>query len=185
MQRNGCFFFWFISALLSLFLVFVYSLQISLSSFENFITVPDQWCVIWRSHNGSSALWLLFHWPDSGRGISVSLFLRFSFVIYFSLIMSYAMAVQGNRTTQIEPTDPLYIHPFDNPAQPLVTNFFNGENFDNWKRYVTIALSARHKLAFIDGSLDMPESSSPLYILRQRNNAMVLSWLLNSLSGHC
>lgn len=29
------------------------------------------------------------------------------------------MAVQGNQIAQIEPIDPLYIHPFDNPAQPL------------------------------------------------------------------
>ena len=75
------------------------------------------------------------------------------------------MVVRRNRITQIEPTNPLYIYPSDNLAQSLVVNFFNGENFDNWKRFVTIALFARHKLAFIDGSLDMPEPSSHLYIL--------------------
>ena len=55
------------------------------------------------------------------------------------------MAVQGNRMPVIEPTDPLYIHPSDNPGIPLVSNPFNGENFDNWKRSVEIALSAKHK----------------------------------------
>jgi len=37
---------------------------------------------------------------------------------------TYAMAVQGqgSRVPQVEPTDPLYVHPSDNPAQPLVSN---------------------------------------------------------------
>jgi len=92
------------------------------------------------------------------------------------------MAAQGSRNPQLEPTDPLYVHPSDNPSQPLVSTVFTGDNFDNWKRAVSIALSARHKLAFIDGSCDSPAPTSPLYGLWQRNNAMVLSWLLNSLN---
>ena len=89
---------------------------------------------------------------------------------------------QGSRPPQVEPTDPLYVHPSDNPAQPLVSNVFNGENYDGWKRSVQIALSARHKLAFVDGTSECPAATTPLYSLWQRNNAMVLSWLLNSLS---
>jgi len=92
------------------------------------------------------------------------------------------MAVQGNRTAQVEPSDPLFVHPSDNPAQPLVSNVFNGDNFDNWKRSVEIALSARHKLPLINGNCPKPDANSPLITLWQRNNAMVLSWLLNSLS---
>jgi len=76
----------------------------------------------------------------------------------------------------------LYVHPSDNSAQPLVSNVFNGDNFDNWKRSVSIALSARHKLGFIDGTCVCPATTAPLYSLWQRNNAMVLSWLLNSLN---
>ena len=92
------------------------------------------------------------------------------------------MAVQGTRIPQVKPTDPLCVHPSDNPAQPLVSNAFNGENYDGWKRSVSIALSARHKLAFIDGSCECPTATAPLYNLWQRNNAMVLSLLLNSLN---
>jgi len=96
--------------------------------------------------------------------------------------MNYAMAVQGNRVPQVDPTDPLYVHPSDNPAQPLVSTVFTGDNFDNWKRSVVIALSARHKLGFIDGTCESPAATAPLHSLWQRNNAMVLSWLLNSLN---
>ena len=60
--------------------------------------------------------------------------------------VSYAMALQANRLPQIEPTDPLFIHPCDNPGLPLVLNIFNGDNFENWKWSVIIALSAKHKL---------------------------------------
>jgi len=59
---------------------------------------------------------------------------------------------------------------------------FNGDNFDNWRRSIFVALSARHKLAFIDGSYESPAVNSPLYTLWQRNNSMVLSWLLNSMN---
>ena len=96
--------------------------------------------------------------------------------------MTFAMAVQGTRVPQLEPTDPLYIHPSDNPGLPLVANLFNGEGFDNWKRSVIIALSAKHKIAFIDGTSECPSSTSPLYTFWQRNDAMVLSWLMNSLN---
>ena len=41
------------------------------------------------------------------------------------------MVVQENRATQIEPTDPLYIYPSDNPAQSLMASLFSGENFDS------------------------------------------------------
>ena len=95
------------------------------------------------------------------------------------------MAVQGSQIPQVEPTDPLYLHPSDNPAKPLVSNVFSGDNFDNWKRSVVIALSVRHKLGLIDGSCECPAVTAPLYSLWQRNNAMVLSWLLNSLSEKC
>ena len=72
---------------------------------------------------------------------------------------SYSMAVPGSRTAQVEPTDPLFVHPFDNPAQPLVSTVFNGDGFDNWKRSVEIALSARHKMAFINGKCPKPEAN--------------------------
>jgi len=80
-------------------------------------------------------------------------------------MLSYAMVVPENQNTQTKPKDPLYIHPSDNTTQSLVVNFFNGEIFANWKRSVTIALFAKHKLAFIDGSLDQPKPSSPLHTL--------------------
>jgi len=92
------------------------------------------------------------------------------------------MALNGNRVHQIEANDLLFIHPSDNPSLPLVENHFNGENCDNWKRSAMIALSAKHKVAFMTGKCSCPDPCSPLLPFWQRNNAMVLSWLLNSLT---
>jgi len=53
---------------------------------------------------------------------------------------------------QIEPSNPLFLHPSDHPGYILVVDIFNGEDFDNWHCSVIIALSSKHKIAFIDGS---------------------------------
>lgn len=47
-----------------------------------------------------------------------------------------------------------------------------------------IALSAKNKIGFIDGTHKERTSESPNFKLWSRCNDMVLSWLLNSLSKH-
>ena len=68
-------------------------------------------------------------------------------------MVSYAMAVQGNRTPLIEPNGPLFINPSDYPGQILVANAFDGENFDSWKRTFLRALSSKNKVGFVDGQI--------------------------------
>ena len=77
-------------------------------------------------------------------------------------MVSYAMAVQGNRVPLVEPNDPLFIHPSDYPGQVLVANVFDGENFDSWKRTFLRALSSKNKVGFIDGKVAQPAADSPL-----------------------
>lgn len=55
---------------------------------------------------------------------------------------SYAMAVVGGKV-QIEPSDLLFLHPSDHPGQNLVADMFGGDDFENWRRLVTIALLAK------------------------------------------
>jgi len=83
------------------------------------------------------------------------------------------MAVAGR--VQIEPTDPLFLHPSDHPGQALVTDIFTGEDYENWRRSVQIALSAKHKISIIDGSYEKPAANSSLLPHWQRYNDMVLS----------
>ena len=91
------------------------------------------------------------------------------------------MAVIGGNRVQIEASDPLFLHPSDQPGQSLVADIFNGDDFENWRRSVTVALSAKQKLSLVDGSYKKPEAGSPLLPYWQRCNDMVISWLLNSL----
>ncbi|XP_070053443.1 uncharacterized protein [Nicotiana tomentosiformis] len=59
---------------------------------------------------------------------------------------------------------------------------FDGRSYGGWRRAVVIALSAKNKLGFIDGSLAVPAANSGLQQAWARSNDMVFSWLLNSLS---
>ena len=96
-------------------------------------------------------------------------------------MISYAVAVQGNRAPVIEPNDPLFIHPSYHPGQILVANAFDGENFDSWKRTFLQALSSKNKVGFVDGTVEQPAADSPLFPYRQRCNDLIACWILNSL----
>ncbi|KAL8089454.1 hypothetical protein AgCh_039061 [Apium graveolens] len=64
----------------------------------------------------------------------------------------------------------------------LVSEPFDRTGFSNWKRSVTIALSAINKLGFVDGSLPNADISSTSFKSWSRSNDMVISWLLGALS---
>ena len=47
---------------------------------------------------------------------------------------------------------------------------------------MSMALSTKNKLGFIDRSLEKPAADSPKSLASNRCNNMVLSWILNSVS---
>ncbi|GJX89087.1 retrovirus-related pol polyprotein from transposon TNT 1-94 [Tanacetum coccineum] len=53
--------------------------------------------------------------------------------------------------------DPLYIASSDHPGMVLTNTPFNGSNFHGWSRNVRMALGAKLKLGFIDGSCVKPD----------------------------
>ncbi|KAE8688286.1 hypothetical protein F3Y22_tig00110988pilonHSYRG00245 [Hibiscus syriacus] len=55
--------------------------------------------------------------------------------------------------------NPYYLHQSDNPSMILVSQLLSNDNFHSWKRSMMIALSAKNKLGFIDGSFQAPDSS--------------------------
>lgn len=83
---------------------------------------------------------------------------------------------------QLDPFHPLYLHPNDHPGLHLVNQVLTGDNFNQWKRAITIALSAKIKLGMINGTCVKPSSTSAYLNLWNRCNDMVISWLLNSVS---
>ncbi|KAL4575563.1 hypothetical protein LXL04_022410 [Taraxacum kok-saghyz] len=87
-----------------------------------------------------------------------------------------------NPSSNIEISNPLYLASSDNPSTVLVSKVFDGTGFASWKRSMTLALSAKNKMSFIDGSIEVPDVTSTTFHNWNRVNSMVISWLLNSLS---
>lgn len=52
--------------------------------------------------------------------------------------------------------DPLHIASSDHPGMMLANAPFNGSNFLGWSRTVKMALGAKLKLWFIDGTITKP-----------------------------
>ncbi|XP_074274069.1 uncharacterized protein LOC141597501 [Silene latifolia] len=84
--------------------------------------------------------------------------------------------------TTIGPEDPHFIHHSDIPGIKLVGTVFDGTGYGGWKRAMLIALSAKNKLGFIDGSLPKPAATDSSAKSWQRCNDIVFSWILNSCS---
>jgi len=79
-------------------------------------------------------------------------------------------------------SSPFYLHHGDSPGTFLVSQPLVGNNYHTWKRSMTMALSAKNKLGFIDGSLTKPAMDASEFSAWNRCNNMVLSWILNSVS---
>ena len=93
------------------------------------------------------------------------------------------MAVNTNLTSEMDPSNPFFLHHGDSPGAMIVSKLLNGENYNSWKRAMMMALSAKNKLSFVNGTLPKPavlDDSQGLAWIRCNN--MVLSWLLNSVS---
>lgn len=82
----------------------------------------------------------------------------------------------------IDYSSPYHLHPSDHPGMVLVSQKLIGDNFPTWRHVVKIALAAKNKLCFVDGSLDKPESPASTVMAWERCSNMVISWLLNSLN---
>ena len=56
------------------------------------------------------------------------------------------------------------------------------ENYNTWNSSILVALDAKSKLGFIDGSIPKPQETDPHYTAWCKCNGMVLAWLFNSLT---
>ncbi|XP_069149162.1 uncharacterized protein [Solanum lycopersicum] len=91
-------------------------------------------------------------------------------------------STSGTGGNIIDVSNPLYIHPSDNPSLILVPVVFEGVGYRSWRRGIMRSLSVKDKLGFINGELKRPSSTSPQYRQWERCDNMVISWILNSLS---
>ncbi|XP_009763244.1 uncharacterized protein [Nicotiana sylvestris] len=82
----------------------------------------------------------------------------------------------------IDISNPIYMHPSDNPGATLVPAPFDGFGYRSWRRSMMRALSVKSKLGFINGDCKRPYLDSPNFRLWERCDDMVTSWILNSLT---
>jgi len=79
-------------------------------------------------------------------------------------------------------SNPLYLHHGDSPGSVLVSQLLTGDNYYTWSRSMFMALTAKNKLQFINGTLPRPNPSDADHYSWTRCNNMVLSWIINSVS---
>lgn len=76
-------------------------------------------------------------------------------------------------------SSPYYLHPTDTGLK-LVSNVFSGEGFKGWKRAITIALSGKNKLGFVNGNVKRAVHNQELAKAWDSVNDVIIGWLLNA-----
>ena len=94
-----------------------------------------------------------------------------------------ASVSSANKSAIDDPSSPHFLHHSDSLGLVLVSQQLTGDNYSSWSRAMIIALSVKNKIGFIDGSIMKPEGND-LNLLNfwVKNNHMVISWILNSVS---
>nr|XP_008373491.2 uncharacterized protein LOC103436820 [Malus domestica] len=94
--------------------------------------------------------------------------------------------MSNEKATEVMPhaSDPLILHHLDSPSLVLVSQLLDGHNYGQWSCSMCIALSAKNKLGFIDGSIKSPAIIDAKYSIWHRCNGMVLSWIWQSVQGN-
>ncbi|KAL5723566.1 hypothetical protein ACHQM5_006950 [Ranunculus cassubicifolius] len=83
---------------------------------------------------------------------------------------------------QMDSSNPYFLHHSDNSGMRLVSQDLTGDNFNSWHLAMTIALNAKNKLCFVDGSKPMPSADATDFQVWKRCNDMVKSWLIAVIS---
>jgi hypothetical protein len=83
----------------------------------------------------------------------------------------------------VDDSSPYHLHHGDSPGTVLVSQLLDGDNYHTWSRSMVMALTAKNKLGFLNGSLSKPSDESGTECHAWiRCNTMVTSWILNSVS---
>ena len=81
-------------------------------------------------------------------------------------------------------SNPYFTHHSDHPGLVLISKPLNGDNYSAWRRAMTLALNAKNKLGFVNGTIKAPSEETHLddYATWSRCNDMVHSWIVNTLN---
>ncbi|GJX11788.1 ribonuclease H-like domain-containing protein [Tanacetum coccineum] len=87
------------------------------------------------------------------------------------------------RISKLDISDPLHLHPNDTTTLTILSIKLKGtENYQVWSCAMLLALEGKNKIGFIDGSCKRSNTDEVLGKQWDRVNAIVLGWILNSIS---
>ncbi|GJW71743.1 ribonuclease H-like domain-containing protein [Tanacetum coccineum] len=87
------------------------------------------------------------------------------------------------RISKLDVSHPLHLHPNDSAALTVVSIKLKGtENYQVWSCAMLLALEGKNKTGFIDGTCRRSNTDEVLGRQWDRVNAIVLGWILNSIS---
>ena len=83
----------------------------------------------------------------------------------------------------MDSSNPFFLYHGDSLGAMIVSQPLNGDSYNSWKRVMMMALFAKNKLNFVNGTLPKPSNlTDPTGLAWTWCNNMVLSWLQNSIS---
>ncbi|RVX19233.1 Retrovirus-related Pol polyprotein from transposon RE1 [Vitis vinifera] len=80
-----------------------------------------------------------------------------------STITRATTSVPNSLSSMEDSTSPYFLHNSDHPGIVLVSHHLTGANYNNWSKAMVMALTAKNKISFIDGSIPCPESDDLLF----------------------
>ncbi|XP_074318095.1 uncharacterized protein LOC141654882 [Silene latifolia] len=70
----------------------------------------------------------------------------------------------------------------ENTGQSITPIVFDGTNYDEWSRSFLLALLAKGKIGYVDGTISQPSSTSDTFASWQATNALVTMWIFNTMA---
>lgn len=78
-------------------------------------------------------------------------------------------------------SNPYFLHTNENPALELVSFPLDGTYYHPWARAMSMSLSCKNKLVFVNGTITKPSTDDmEKYLAWERCNNMVVSWLVRN-----
>ncbi|XP_076927295.1 uncharacterized protein LOC143590814 [Bidens hawaiensis] len=83
--------------------------------------------------------------------------------------------------SKLDASNPLYLHASDSSTMTIISFKLKGtENYSMWANAMKLALQVKNKLGFVNGTCERPTDDEVLKNQWNRCNAVVLTWILNS-----
>ncbi|XP_074283645.1 uncharacterized protein LOC141608181 [Silene latifolia] len=83
--------------------------------------------------------------------------------------------------TTTPPSSSVSVIQIENPGTKITHITFNGNNYDEWSRAFRLALLAKDKIGYIEGTIVKPAESAEDFKIWRSTNALVTAWIYNSI----